>query len=349
MQRKYLNERERFYDEADPARRGPALDWVWDGDGGKRSALLSVFRNFDNATVVKGFVGGIPKTAWIMDYPIFERIYYNLVAGYDVFGDVAHQVSTRLYMDHLRMQSENLFLAFLPADRRNAIRASWYLGATAQLDYFFVDQLRAQDHGTRVPFTGPDVKRELLEQILRRSRSVAGPPDTLNRCATPPCDRPDATPVERDVERALQTIASVRGPWVHRMPEVALLRVRVDDTGKEDLSYALVHNDAHTNVAFLFGEDKRRLPEDDTMTVVRGPFGAYPNFFFTVEAGGIGAFTSELRAVASDADLESFVSRHGVRRTDPRFWATSDWLRGELRQASPSQAGVYDLDRYVND
>ena len=30
----------------------------------------------------------IPKTAWVMDYPIFERIYYDLVAGYDVFGNV---------------------------------------------------------------------------------------------------------------------------------------------------------------------------------------------------------------------------------------------------------------------
>jgi hypothetical protein len=75
-------------------------------------------------------VGEIPKTAWVMDFPIFERIYYDLVAGFDIFGNVAHQVATRLYMDHLRMQSENLFLGFLPADRREAIRASWYRGAT---------------------------------------------------------------------------------------------------------------------------------------------------------------------------------------------------------------------------
>jgi len=30
---------------------------VWDGDGVNRNALLTVFRNFDNATVVKGFAG----------------------------------------------------------------------------------------------------------------------------------------------------------------------------------------------------------------------------------------------------------------------------------------------------
>jgi hypothetical protein len=59
-----------------------------------------------------------------VDFPIFERIYYTLVADFDVFGNVAHQVSTRLYMDHLRMQSETLYLAFMPAQRREEIRAS---------------------------------------------------------------------------------------------------------------------------------------------------------------------------------------------------------------------------------
>ena len=228
-QRKYLDEREAFYDALDPQRRGPALDWIWDGDGNNRNALLTVFRNFDNATVVKGFVGEIPKTAWIMDYPIFERIYYDLVAGYDVFGNVGHQVSTRLYMDHLRMQSENLFLAFLPADRRQAIRASWYVGATRSLDYRLVDSLHALDHGTQVRFTGSDVKAELLEQIESRSPAVAGPPDLLNRCAHPPCDRAGATPRELAVERELHRLAALKGPWVQLLPEVSLLRVRASD------------------------------------------------------------------------------------------------------------------------
>jgi hypothetical protein len=266
-----------------------------------------------------------------------------------VFGDVWLQVSTRLYMDHLRMQSENLFLDFLPADRREEIRASWYVGATTQVDYFLVDQLRAASHGTRVRFHGPDVKRELLEQILHRSPVVSGPPDTLNRCANPPCDRPDATPAERDAERALQALASVRGPWVHYTPEVSLLRVRVGEGGGTDLAYALVHDDAHTNVAFMFGEDERRLPADDTMSVVRGGFGAYPNFFFTVDLAAIEAFAHDLRAVVSNADYERFVARWGVRRTATRFWATSDWFREALRRQSPTRAGVLDLDRYVND
>ncbi|MGH8310710.1 MAG: fatty acid cis/trans isomerase, partial [Steroidobacteraceae bacterium] len=239
-QHKYLAARDEFYDAADPKRRGPALSAIWDGDGSNTNALLTVFRNFDNATVVRGHLGAIPKTAWVMDYPIFERIYYDLVAGFDIYGNVAHQIATRLYMDHLRMQSENLFLAFLPAADREAMRASWYVGATRQLDYYFADKLHGLDRGTQVRFRGKDVKAELLEQIVARSPAVAGPPDLLNRCATPPCLRVDASAEERQLEPALERLAGVKGPWIAPLPEVSLVRVRVDATGSRDLVYALV-------------------------------------------------------------------------------------------------------------
>jgi hypothetical protein len=344
-QREYLAAREKMYDKMDPKRLGPTLDWVWDGEGTNRNALLTVFRNFDNAEVVYGFVGEVPKTAWVIDYPIFERIYYNLVAGYDVFGKLPHQIATRLYMDHLRMQSENTFLGLLPRDQREAIRASWYVGATHEIDYRLSDTLRSLGHGTQVTFRTSDPKREVLEQLVARSPVVAGPPDLLNRCARPPCDRAGATPDERGAERALQQLAAVRGPWVALLPEVSLLRVRA---GERDLVYALVRNAAHTNVAFMFGEDERRLPADDTLTVLRGPFGSYPNFFFETPLAGIDGFVDGLRAVASAADLDAFVARHGIRRTDPRFWQTADFLREDLRRASPSEAGLHDLGRYQN-
>lgn len=347
-QHRYLNARERFYAAADPERRGPALDWIWDGEGQNQNALLTVFRNFDNATVVKGFVGAMPETAWVMDYPIFERIYYDLVAGYDVFGDVGHQVATRLYMDHLRMQSENLFLSFLPAEQRQATRASWYVGATKQIDYVFSDRLHGADHGTQIRFSGADPVADFLGQILVRSPAVAGPPDTLNRCAHPPCDRKGASAAERGVERELQRLASEKGPWVARMPEVSLLRVHVEPTGQRDLVYSLVHNDAHSNVAFLFGEAERRLPAEDTLSVVRGHFGSYPNFFFAVDVTKLAEFVRALRAVSSDAEFTRVVEAYGVRRTDPRFWATSDWLREDLRRREPMTAGLYDLGRFGN-
>jgi len=347
-QHKYLDLREDRYDALDPEHKGPALDWIWDGGRENSNALLTVFRNYDNAAVLRGFVGETPKTAWIMDYPIFERIYYDLVAGFDVFGSLSHQVATRLYMDQLRMQSENLFLAFLPADQREEIRASWYRGAKLQVGYFLTDHLRSLHHGTQVHYTAGDPKAQLLEQIRAQAGPAAGPPDRLNRCANPPCDRPGASATEVAVERELQRIASVRGPWVHLLPEVSLVRVRVDPTEREDIVYALIHNAAHTNVAFMFGEDLRRRPKEDTLTVLPEAFGSYPNFFFDVEAAGIHDFVNALLATESDDDLERFVGRYGVRRTSDRFWATLDWLHGDLRRRDPTTAGLYDLGRYQN-
>ena len=334
-QRKYLDERFARYAAADPKKRGPTLGWIWDGDGRNPNAQLTVFRNYDNATVLRGFVGTTPKTAWVMDYPIFERIYYDLVAGFDVFGDLEHQVATRLYMDHLRMQSENLFLSFLPADERESLRASWYVDATHTLDYRVADDLNGREIGTQIKFKPGPPMAQLFAQLVARSAVVAGQPGK-------------GSANQRAAEVQLKRLEGVKGPWVALMPEVSLLRVRVDPTGRSDLVYGLVHDVAHENVAFMFGEAKRLVPADDELTLIRGQFGSYPNFFFEVNARDLVPFVDHLLALRTDADLERFVDQFGIRRTDPRFWETSDWLREDLKKSDPIGAGIYDLDRYGN-
>lgn len=347
-QRRFLEAREERYDAIDPDRRGPTLDWIWDGDGHNRNALLTVFRHFDNATVVKGFVGEIPETAWVLDYPLFERIYYDLVAGFDVFGNLTHQVSTRLYMDHLRMQSENTFLAFLPQDLRQAIRDSWYAGATRNFTYAHIDKLRALHHGTSISFETDDPKAELLEMIAARDPQVSGPPDRLNRCAKPPCDRPDASPAERKVERILQGLTGVRGPWVAPLPELIFLRVRSPELERGAVVYALAHTRAHTNVASMSDEDDRLEPEKDTLVAVRGTLGSYPNFAFDVELDELEELSGSLRAVTLPVDLDPIAARWGVRRTSPRFWEIFDWIHEDFRRRAPAEAGIFDLARYGN-
>lgn len=346
-QRRYLDIREKFYDKHDPDGLGPTLDSIWGGDRENRNAMLTVFRHFDNATVVKGFVGEIPTTAWVLDYPLFERIYYDLVANFDVFGNVGHQVSTRLYMDHLRMQAENLFLAFVPVYRREDIRASWYVGAERDRSYQ-VNSLRSNHHATQIRFKTPDVKTELIEMILERNPAVSGPPDLLNRCVDPPCDFVDASSVERIADRALQRISGATGAWVVELPETSYLRVRSGNNAETDASYTLVHNRAHTNVAAMFGEDKRLIPEEDTLTVVRGYLGSYPNFLFEAEAADIRDFTRALTSVKNETDFEKFVERWGIRRTSPRFWNAVDWIHQDARRRNPIEAGLFDFGRYKN-
>ena len=98
---------------------GYTLEDIWNGDGRNPNALLTVFRHFDTAVVTQGAAGDLPKTLFVLDYPLFERLVYNLVVNYDVFGNVGHQALTRLYMDMIRMEAEELFLAFLPPSQRD--------------------------------------------------------------------------------------------------------------------------------------------------------------------------------------------------------------------------------------
>jgi hypothetical protein len=96
----YIILRGKAYREWQPD--GPSLQAIWDGDGSNDNAALTVFRNFDNATVTRGFVGAIPKTLWVMDYPMLERTYYELVVNFNVFGGESGRDAPVLRSDSLR-------------------------------------------------------------------------------------------------------------------------------------------------------------------------------------------------------------------------------------------------------
>ena len=132
-----MTSKQRYFEKMDTHNLDHALNYVWDGNGTNPNAALTVFRHFDSASVEYGFVGENPETAWIIDYPLFERIHYLLVAGFNIYGNVGHQLSTRMYMDFLRMEGEDHFLTFLPTNKRKAIRDSWYQGMRSELDILF--------------------------------------------------------------------------------------------------------------------------------------------------------------------------------------------------------------------
>jgi hypothetical protein len=345
-QRRYLDLRNQAYAEAYP--EGLGLEAIWNGDGDNTNALLTIFRHDNNASVIRGWQGEWPKTAWVIDYPIFERIYYDLVAGFDVFGNAPHQAATRLYMDHLRMQAENNLLEFLPANQREPLHRSWYIGATQSFDYRWVDRLQNVDRQTQVDLQGDSGKEsyiELLELILKENIAVAGKPDFLNRCKGESCPVPKGSRIQEKTEPILKRIASTQGAWVSLMPEVSRLRVR---SGSEAAAWTLAKNRDHKNVAYMFNEEKRLNPEGDTLTIWRGYLGSYPNFAFDVEFDELEGFLNTLQEASSEQDFEIIASRYGVRRTDPDFWPTMDWFVTDFYRQAPTQAGLFDLGRYEN-
>jgi hypothetical protein len=160
------------------------LSLIWDGEGRNRNAALTIFRHFDSASVVQGFVGAPPKTAWVINYPLFERIFYLLVSGYDVYGNVGHQLNSRLYMDFMRMEGEFNFLVFLPQRVRESTAMYWYRGATGEAREYVYGKNAYLDAESAVPYRGGDPQRELFELLRQRLAPVC----PMRGCA-PSCSR----------------------------------------------------------------------------------------------------------------------------------------------------------------
>ncbi|SOU39587.1 9-hexadecenoic acid cis-trans isomerase [Pseudoalteromonas carrageenovora IAM 12662] len=161
-------------------------DLLWKGDGHNKNAALTIFRHFDSATVVKGFIGQEPKTTWILDYALFERIHYLLVAGFDVYGNIGHQLVTRLYMDFLRLEGEQNFLSLLPEAKRNQIKKQWYRNSPPDLSKFFKNNREfSQPSGIEYKTDNPQhelytLMKETLAPVLSERYDYTKVPEPLS-------------------------------------------------------------------------------------------------------------------------------------------------------------------------
>ena len=315
-----------------PARTRLDLRLIWDGDGRNENAALTVFRHFDSASVVKGLVGEAPKTAWVIGYPLLERIHYLLVADYDVYGNVGHQLNSRLYMDFLRMEGEFNFLSLLPQAQRLAARDHWYRGDsldTREQVYGGPTTTLAVESAIR--YRTSDPKRELLDMLKAKLAPVLNTRFDIDRRVAPPLRAP------------LHELERVRGASLQWLPESSLLVV---EAPAGDITFSLLRNTAHASVSNLLGEQRELRPDEDTLTVVPGVIGSYPNAFYRVRAADLSAMAAAIRQLRSEADYASFAKRWAVRRTSPDFWAFSDALTARYRKDQAIDAGVLDYNRF---
>ena len=323
---RYLEAKNRALKEA----RALDLSVVWDGNAGTNpNAALTVFRHFDSASVVQGMVGEPPKTAWVIGYPLFERIYYLLVAGYDVYGNAGHQLNTRLYMDFLRMEGEFNFLVLLPEATRVTTRDHWYRGASSATKEYVYGRKAQLNRETGIAYRTADPQRELYGMLRARLAPVLGPRFDLSSVGD--------TALRRDLE----ALRAVRGASTAWLPEVAFLRV-------DEQWFTLLRDTAHSNVSDLLFEEKRLLPGENALTLVPGFIGAYPNAIYQVARADLPAFAQAIRGLASEDDYRSFAERFAVRRTDPAFWTTSDAMIDAYARSAPGEAGLFDYNRLEN-
>lgn len=340
------NEYEKLRREAYAEAPAPSWSTLWAGND---NALLSIFRHFDSASVTKGLIGDVPLTTWLFDYPLLERTYYQLAVNFDVYGNVSHQLQTRLYFDLIRNGAEVNFLRLMPADQRGAILSDWYqtTGKVKMwLDYEDIDT----DTASAFKLDERDPKRDFGLQLLQRTKSLNVTPDPINRCQGAYCSRPQMSAEFRDVEQSLSRLVSRPAAGlkvINQLPEASMLRI--EGQGGQRQVYSLLRNRAHSNVAFLLGEESRYQPGLDTLSLVPGVLSSYPNFIFNIPASDVPEWVEDMEAARDDpAKFERIVMRWGVRRSHPQFWQYFHDLNTFIQETEPLEAGVLDMNRYEN-
>ncbi|MFD1008379.1 fatty acid cis/trans isomerase [Oceanisphaera ostreae] len=347
----YLDHRKLAYAKQYP--QGPDLTHLWSGDGDNDQALLTVFRHHDSASVIKGWQGDTPSTMWVMDYPLLERTYYSLVANFNVYGSVSHQAQTRLYFDLIRNGAEANLLRFLPAGQRNTLLHRWYDNSGVIklfTSYSDVDETTPSRIQT-------DAKRPLADfsqQVLSELALVAGPKDLLNRCQQIDCNpqldgQLQESPQAR-INDQLRRLTGFRArllPVIKWLPEVTLLRIEGEQKNDRQV-FSLIHNRDHSNVAFMLGEDLRLRPQNDTLTVLPGVIGSYPNFIFNVKQERLADFITALTTLQNADGIHAIADQYGIRRTHPDFWFYFHDMHAYMQETQPIEAGLLDMNRYEN-
>ncbi len=347
-QRRYMDTKQEWFKNIGTHDLQHAMNYIWDGDRVNPNSALTVFRHFDSGSVAYGLVGDEPQTSWILDYPLFERIHYLLVAGYSVYGNLVHQLNTRIYMDFLRMEGEDNFLVFLPADKRKAIRDSWYVGQRSSIEKLFAGPQKWMDIEAVRGYLSDNPQHELYQNIKERHAQLSSQANSLNHCSQSECTTENIS--RPSLERAMDDIAKLQGKNLHAFPDIAFIRIKTGDPQK-DIAYTFIRNKAYKNVTSFLADERERDRSDidrDTLTVVKWLEGSYPNFFFSVDLSDMDNFTRLCASIRNHNDYDKFVDRYGIRRTSPEFWEMADWFQDEFRRNKPVSSGLFDLNRYQN-
>jgi hypothetical protein len=349
-QRTYMNARQTWFEKMPEQDIASAMEYIWDGGGTNPNAALTIFRHFDSASVRNGFAGDFPESAWIIDYPMLERIHYLLVAGFNVYGNVGHQLITRLYMDFLRMEGEDNYLAFLPVGPRKEIMDSWYVGIRTGMDERIGGPMEWLDVEVVTGYQTDKPQLELYHHIENRLGPLTGGPNSLDRHEQATSTNVQTSTIAQQADNAMHAIADIKGEALRAFPDVAFVRIKTASP-ETDLAYTLIRNKAYLSVTSLLVDESKRDQRDyahDTLTVVRGTEGSYPNFFFVVEPEELEDFANRYVNIQTRDDYEHFVGIYGIRRTNDSFWETADWFQDEYAEQEPVQSGLFDLNRYAN-
>lgn len=345
----YLDKRQTAYQKQFP--KGAEKQHIWNGKLNNDNAFLSVFRHHDSASVLKGWKGEIPLTTWLMDYPLLERTYYELVVSFNVFGSVSHQAQTRLYFDLIRNGAEVNFLRFMPSNARDELYGNWYKSAAkikAEITYHQLDEKSP----TAIEFDTESPYHELLESILDQYPKFTKKQDVLNRCdkaclKKAQLSQSESKNIKDKINHSFAKIASLpakKMKSIHWLPDVSFIRIDLEQ--EKYLSYTILRNRRHSSVSFMLGESLRYEKQLDTLTILPDLIGSYPNLMFRLKSTEVDNFVSRLSKIDSEEEFDSLINQWGIRRMNPGFWNVLHGFTKSMDKNKPLESGVYDINRY---
>ncbi|OCL95310.1 fatty acid cis/trans isomerase [Aliarcobacter thereius] len=338
--RAYNKNKEEIYNKYYP--NGMKLEYLRKSPN--NDSILTVYKHFDTASLHKGALGSSPKTMWVIDFPLLERIYYSLVAGFDVFGNTAHQLLVRTHMDRLRVEGESNFLEFLPKNSRQNYFNSWYIGWLAQ----YITIYSPSNNETAIKYSSSNYKEELISKILKYTNTKE---DKINYIYNKDIsvDIRNSYKNKKEIEEGFRSLSlpnkqSITKYFTDREANTALIKIELNNG--ENLIYSMVINRWHDNVALMFKEEDRLDPSKDDIDFIEGFISSYPNIFLIVKQNEFQDFLNAIKRFNNSDTCVKNISKFAINRANPKFWEIYDWFTEEFRKSNPLEFGLFDLNRY---
>ncbi len=201
-----------------------------------------------------------------------------------------------------------------------------------------------------IDYETADVKSEFYTKIYRHMGGAHQAIDYINLCTKfkERCKKLGLDKSASKIQRSLRKLSSIEGELTGVFPNVTFLRVKVDGSLKKDQVYTIVRNKSYLNTTSLGAKEKNHIRSEDTIDIVKGFVGAYPNFFFEIEYHRLDEFVEQYALIDSFDKYERLVEKFGIRRTNPHFWKSADWFYEKYKHTYPVSAGLFDLNRYKN-
>jgi len=345
---KYFNAKESLMQKVYP--KGESLKSIWKGNNSLDTPLLTIYRHFDSASVHKGVLGEEPRTMWVMDFAQLEKIYYTLVAGFDIFGNVSHQTRIRRYMDFLRMEGELNFIKFMPQTKRLTMIESWYKGAS---DLEKLRQMKLMYKPSGIQYSSAEPKREFIANIVNKHilKGTGIKFDYLNYIK--PGDSlpimPDDFRFREDIIEGARSITQPGTGFIKHMTDSQANNIflRLDMPDGTYITKYLVINRWHDNVDSLFNGRGVLDSSRDTMDLLDEQAGSYPNAFVIVKLEDMGDFLELMKNMTADPNDILKLRKYFISRSDKDFWKIFDWFQERQLKEDPINAGLLDLNRYA--